>query len=215
MKVLTPADVSAGLPASAAAAALLGKAGATALLILLFLAVTSGSLYPYFRFLDRFIDQISLNHRCLLCRTHRRLLHLDLRRLQGVHQPQGNRGTDSASRTCGCRILRRSLRCRWNHLLLYRYLNGLAIRAQYSSRLKIVIYMNHEQEFMGVVLGSAVVPIALCVSWKKTNKWGSIGGAVAGFCAGIIAWLVTTSSLNGSVINVTVCSTGHLSYCIL
>ena len=41
MKVLTPADVSAGLPASAAAAALLGKSGATAILILLFLAVTS------------------------------------------------------------------------------------------------------------------------------------------------------------------------------
>lgn len=41
MKVLTPADVSAGLPASAAAAALLGKSGAAALLILLFLAVTS------------------------------------------------------------------------------------------------------------------------------------------------------------------------------
>ena len=43
MRTLTPADVSAGLPASAAAAALLGKAGATILLILLFLAVTSAS----------------------------------------------------------------------------------------------------------------------------------------------------------------------------
>ena len=41
MRVLSPADVSAGLPASAAAAALLGKSGAAALLILLFLAVTS------------------------------------------------------------------------------------------------------------------------------------------------------------------------------
>lgn len=41
MAVLTPADVSAGLPASAAAAALLGQAGAAALLVLLFLAVTS------------------------------------------------------------------------------------------------------------------------------------------------------------------------------
>ena len=57
---------------------------------------------------------------------------------------------------------------------------------------------------MGVVLGSAVVPIALCVSWKKANKWGCIAGAVSGFCAGIIAWLVTTSSLNNSVISVTV-----------
>lgn len=43
MRTLSPDDVSAGLPASAAAAALLGKAGATIILILLFLAVTSAS----------------------------------------------------------------------------------------------------------------------------------------------------------------------------
>jgi Na+/proline symporter len=59
------------------------------------------------------------------------------------------------------------------------------------------------QTFMGVILGSAVVPIALCITWSRANKWGCIGGAVAGFFAGLIAWLVTTSSLNGGVINVT------------
>ena len=43
MKVLSAADVSAGLPAPSAAAALLGKGGAAALLVLLFLAVTSAT----------------------------------------------------------------------------------------------------------------------------------------------------------------------------
>jgi Na+/proline symporter len=43
MRTLTPADVSAGLPASAAATALLGKAGAAIMLVLLFLAVTSAT----------------------------------------------------------------------------------------------------------------------------------------------------------------------------
>ena len=43
MRTLSPEDVSAGLPASAAAAALLGQAGAAALLIVLFLAVTSAT----------------------------------------------------------------------------------------------------------------------------------------------------------------------------
>ena len=57
---------------------------------------------------------------------------------------------------------------------------------------------------MGVVLGSAVVPIALCVCWKKANKWGCIIGSIAGFVAGIVAWLVTTSSLNGGALTVTV-----------
>lgn len=43
MPLLTAADVSAGLPAPSAAAALLGKAGASAMLVLLFLAVTSAT----------------------------------------------------------------------------------------------------------------------------------------------------------------------------
>lgn len=57
---------------------------------------------------------------------------------------------------------------------------------------------------MGVILGSAVVPIALCVTWKKANKWGCIAGAVIGFCCGVIAWLVTTSALNGGELTVVV-----------
>jgi Na+/proline symporter len=44
---------------------------------------------------------------------------------------------------------------------------------------------------MGVILGSAVVPIALCVTWKKANKWGCVGGAVVGFAIGLIAWVRT------------------------
>ena len=43
MRALTPADISAGLPAPSAAAALLGKSGAAAMLVLLFLAVTSAT----------------------------------------------------------------------------------------------------------------------------------------------------------------------------
>jgi len=57
---------------------------------------------------------------------------------------------------------------------------------------------------MGVILGSAVVPIALCITWSKANKWGCIIGSVAGFSAGLIAWLVTTSTMNGGVVNVVV-----------
>ena len=60
------------------------------------------------------------------------------------------------------------------------------------------------QLFMGVILGSAVAPIALYVTWSKANKWGCIAGFVAGFVAGIVAWLVTTSQLNDGVVNVVV-----------
>ncbi|GJE98211.1 urea transporter [Phanerochaete sordida] len=67
----------------------------------------------------------------------------------------------------------------------------------------IGISMGWLYEFMGVVLGSAVVPIALCVCWGKANKWGCVIGSIAGFCAGVVAWLVTTSGLNGGMLNVT------------
>ena len=56
---------------------------------------------------------------------------------------------------------------------------------------------------MGVILGSAVVPIALCITWSRANKWGCIGGSIGGFFAGLIAWIVTTNALNEGVINVT------------
>jgi len=56
--------------------------------------------------------------------------------------------------------------------------------------------------FMGVILGSAVVPIALAVTWSKANKWGCVWGAIIGFFTGITAWLVTTTTLNDHVINV-------------
>ena len=46
------------------------------------------------------------------------------------------------------------------------------------------------QEIMGVLIGSAVIPIALCLMWKKTNKWGAIAGAVLGQWFGLVAWVV-------------------------
>lgn len=83
----------------------------------------------------------------------------------------------------------------------------------------IGISMGWLYEFMGTLLGSAVVPIALCISVKKANRMGCIVGALAGFASGItgeyygqssdkllnrrIGWLVATSKLNGGVINVT------------
>ena len=46
------------------------------------------------------------------------------------------------------------------------------------------------QEVMGVLIGSAVAPIAMCLCWKKTNKWGAVSGAVLGQWLGLAAWLI-------------------------
>ena len=164
MRVLTPADVSAGLPAAAAASALLGKSGAAALLILLFLAVTSA--------------------------TSAELIAVSSILTYDVYKRYINpKATED-------QILKVS------HLMVAFFALCMALAGVIF--FYIGVSMGWLYTFMGVVLGSAVVPIALCVTWSKANKWGCIAGSIAGFFAGIIAWLVTTSTLNNSVINVTV-----------
>jgi len=56
--------------------------------------------------------------------------------------------------------------------------------------------------FMGTFLGSAVVPIALCITWKKASRIGCLAGAIGGLVLGIMSWLVATATLNNNVINV-------------
>ena len=64
------------------------------------------------------------------------------------------------------------------------------------------LFKLHFQLFKGTLLGSAVIPIALCTTWSKANKWGCINGAIWGLIAGIIAWIVTTAKLHSNVINI-------------
>ena len=42
----------------------------------------------------------------------------------------------------------------------------------------------------GCLIGSAVVPIASCLSWSKANWWGAVAGAFIGQASGITMWLV-------------------------
>jgi hypothetical protein len=49
----------------------------------------------------------------------------------------------------------------------------------------------------GILIGPAVVPIALTVSWKKTNKNAAIMGSSLGLAADICSWIATTWLLYG------------------
>ncbi|KAF8733477.1 hypothetical protein AX14_003791 [Amanita brunnescens Koide BX004] len=162
MKVLSAADVSAGLPAPAAASALLGKSGAAAMLILLFLAVTSAcsaELIAVSSLLTYDVYKTYINPHA----TEEQILKV------------GHLMVGFYALVCGIAGL------------IFFYI-GVSLGWLYT--------------FMGVILGSGVIPIALCITWKKANKWGCISGAVIGFAAGLIAWLVTTAKLNNNVINV-------------
>ncbi|KAK7062641.1 hypothetical protein VNI00_000129 [Paramarasmius palmivorus] len=179
MRSLSAADVSAGLPAPAAAAALLGQSGAAAMLILLFLAVTSATSA------ELIAVSSMLTYDVYKVRTFALPGSPPYVRIQKYINPNATEN----------QILRMG---HWM-VALYSVVMGLAGLIFFY----IGVSMGWLYTFMGVILGSAVAPIALCITWSKANKWGCIGGAVAGFAAGIIAWLVTTSTLNGGVINVT------------
>jgi len=163
MRVLGPKDVSAGLPAPSAAAALLGKSGAAAVLVVLFLAVTSATsaeLIAVSSILTYDIYKKYINPAA----TESQILAVSHAAVAFFALVMGLLG------------------------LIFFYI-GISMGWLYT--------------FMGVILGSAVVPIALAITWNKANKWGCIGGSIAGFIAGIIAWLVTTATLNDNVIDVT------------
>ncbi|XP_062172280.1 urea-proton symporter DUR3 [Alnus glutinosa] len=52
---------------------------------------------------------------------------------------------------------------------------------------------------MGVLIGSAVIPIAFMLLWRKANAIGAILGATSGCVLGIITWLSVTKSEYGRV----------------
>lgn len=59
---------------------------------------------------------------------------------------------------------------------------------------------------MGVLIGSAVVPISLAVVWKKTNKVAATCGALVGLVCGVAIWTGSAYALYGEV---TVFTTGR------
>jgi hypothetical protein len=159
---LTPSEVSAGLPAVKAAAALAGQSGAIAILILLFLAVTSACS----------AEQIAVSS----------ILTYD------VYGTYINRDPTEAQILWSSRI------CILGYSLI---MGALATAFNY-----IGVSMGYLYELMGCLIGSAVIPIALCISWRKCNGTGAVAGANIGFIAGIAGWLGITSRLNNGVITV-------------
>jgi Na+/proline symporter len=59
---------------------------------------------------------------------------------------------------------------------------------------------------LGVLIGSAVVPISLAIVWNKTNKVAASLGALGGLTCGMLVWLASSYSLYGVI---SVSTTGH------
>jgi nucleotide-binding universal stress UspA family protein/uncharacterized protein with PQ loop repeat len=52
---------------------------------------------------------------------------------------------------------------------------------------------------MGVLIGSAVVPISLAIVWKRTNKVAAALGALGGLACGVAVWLASSYAFYGII----------------
>ena len=156
---LTSSEVGEGLPAVKAAAALSGKPGATAILILLFLAVTSACSAELIAVSSIFTYDVY--------------------------------GTYVNTRPSEKQIL-------WvSHLAIVGtalFMGGISTGFNY-----IGVSMGYLYELMGCLTGCAVVPIAMCITWKKANGTGAVVGCILGFVSAIAGWLGLTHSLYGEI----------------
>lgn len=62
---------------------------------------------------------------------------------------------------------------------------------------------------MGIIIGAAVIPIALTILWKRTNKVAATSGAIIGLVVALITWVGVAGSLPEYGGEINLASLGH------
>lgn len=62
---------------------------------------------------------------------------------------------------------------------------------------------------MGIIIGAAVIPIALTILWKRTNRIAATAGAVIGLMVAVTTWVTTAVSLPEFGGEISLASLGH------
>ena len=62
---------------------------------------------------------------------------------------------------------------------------------------------------MGIIIGAAVIPIALTILWRRTNKVAATAGAVIGLGVAVTTWVSVAASLPEFGGAITLASLGH------
>lgn len=83
---------------------------------------------------------------------------------------------------------------------------GVSMGALAVALLQAGVGLGYVYLSMGVIIGSAVVPIGLTITWNKTNGRAAVAGAIIGLVAGVAIWLGTAQAMFGEV---TIKSTGN------
>ena len=55
---------------------------------------------------------------------------------------------------------------------------------------------------MGILIGSAVIPIALTITWSRTTRAGAVAGALIGVCLSLLTWTGVAASEADGVVDI-------------
>ena len=55
---------------------------------------------------------------------------------------------------------------------------------------------------MGILIGSAVIPIALTITWSRTTRAGAVSGALIGVILALMTWTGVASAESGGVVDI-------------
>jgi Na+/proline symporter len=53
--------------------------------------------------------------------------------------------------------------------------------------------------FMGIMIGSAVAPLGLMMTWDKLPGWGAAAAAITGMACAILTWIIACAATQGAV----------------
>lgn len=84
---------------------------------------------------------------------------------------------------------------------------GVGMGLLASTLFHVGLSLQYVYLMMGILIGSAVVPISLSLLWTRTNRYAATAGAVAGLIVGVSSWLVSAALMYGDI---TVSTTGHM-----
>lgn len=217
---VTTSEAARGLVPPAAAGHFLGSAGSAAVLVMTFLAVTSSGASEQIAVssIVGTFPSVPVNGRetaevcALACVT-----------LRGATAAVADFVCRACSRSFTCCFLGRVLTARFfQHCAAYdiyrTHINPRCSGPQviFVSRLVILTFgilmgglgiaLNHIgvsldylYRLMGVLIGSAVFPVAFSITWGRASGVGAVGGALGGLLLGLTTWLGYAATFDGGI----------------
>ena len=79
---------------------------------------------------------------------------------------------------------------------------GLGMGALAALLLSMGLSLGFVYLAMGILIGSAVIPIALTIAWSKTTRAGAVSGALIGVVLALITWTGVAASLSDGVVDI-------------